>query len=106
MEVQHHSSIQKLLGVTAYTLKFVSNLKNRIRSQHTSSPTALTAGEISTAKSLWIQEAQHQLVEDPDFAVWKKQLELFCDLSGIWRCGGRMSNADLSYSAKHPVLLP
>ena len=106
MEIQHHSSIQKLLGVTAYILKFVNNLKNKVRSRPSSSSTTLTAREISTAESLWIQEAQRQLVEDPNFAVWKKQLELFCDPNGIWRCGGRMSNADLSYSAKHPVLLP
>ena len=56
--------------------------------------------------SLWIQEAQRQLVEDLNVAVWKKQLEFFCDPSGIWRWGARMSNTDLSYSAKHPVLLP
>ena len=101
-----YSSIQKLLGVTAYILKFVNNLKNKIRSQPSSSPATLTAREISTAECLWIQEAQSQLVEDPNFAVWKKQFGLFCDPSGIWRCGGRISNANLPYSAKHPILLP
>ena len=25
---------------------------------------------------------------------------------GIWRCGGRLTNADLPYSTTHPVLLP
>ena len=106
MEIEQHSSIQKLLGVTAYILKFVNNIKDKIRNRPSSSSTTLTAREISTAESLWIQEAQLQLIEDPNFAIWKKQLELFCDPSGIWRCGGRISNADLSYSAKHPILLP
>ena len=52
MEIQHHSCIQKLLGVTVYVLKFVNNIKNRIRSQPSSFPTTLTAREISTAKSM------------------------------------------------------
>ena len=52
MESQRYSSIQKLLGVTAYILKFVNNLKNRISSQPSSSPATLTAREISTAECL------------------------------------------------------
>ena len=64
MEIQQHSSIQKLLGVTAYILKFVNNLKNKIRSQPSSFSTTLTAREVLTAEFLWIQEAQLQLVED------------------------------------------
>ena len=52
MESQRYSSIQKLLGVTAYILKLVNNLKNKIRSQLSSSPATLTASEISTAESL------------------------------------------------------
>ena len=106
MECQHYSSIQKLLGVTAYVLRFVNNLKSRIKDQAHCFSATLTAGEISPAESLWIQEAQSHLVEDPNFEVWKRQLELFCDPHDLWRCGGRISNADISYSAKHPVLLP
>ena len=106
MESQHYSSIQKLFGVTAYFLRFVNNLKNKIRNQPSGSPATFTARAISSAESLWIQEAQSQLVEDPNFAVWERQLWLFLDPSGVWRCGGRISNADLSYSAKHPVSLP
>ena len=36
----------------------------------------------------------------------KGQLGLFTDKNGLWRCGGRLQNADLPYSTKHPVLLP
>ena len=68
MESQHYSSIQKLFEETAYILRFMNNLKNKIRNQPSGSAT-LTAREISSAKSLWIQEAQSQLVEDPDSAV-------------------------------------
>ena len=74
MESQHYSSIQKLFGVTAYFLRFVNNLKNKIRNQPSDSPATVTARAISSAESLWIQEAQSQLVEDPNFAVWERQL--------------------------------
>ena len=39
------------------------------------------------------------------FKTWQQQLGLFHDESGIWRCGGRLSNADLPFITKHPVLL-
>ena len=41
-----------------------------------------------------------------DFKSLRKQLDLFCDELGIWRCGGRISNSDFSYATKHPILLP
>ena len=41
----------------------------------------------------------------PRCYIWKKQFGLFIDLHGIWRCGGRLGEADLSYSSKHPALL-
>ena len=106
IECQRYCSMQKLLGVTAYVLKFVNKLKSKTCDQAQHSPSTLTAGEIATAESLWIKEAQSRLVEDSKFIHWKKQLELFCDPNGIWRCGGRISNADISYSAKHPTMLP
>ena len=31
---------------------------------------------------------------------------MFEDTKGVWRCGGRILNADIPYSTKHPVLLP
>ena len=36
----------------------------------------------------------------------KKQLNLFCDDNGLWRCGGRLKNADMKYDTKYPYLIP
>ena len=36
----------------------------------------------------------------------QKQLDLFINDKGLWRSGGRLANADIPYSTKHPVLLP
>ena len=58
------------------------------------------------AEVIWIKEVQRQLLEDRNFKQWRAQLQLFIDGAGIWRCGGRLTNADISYQAKHPILLP
>ena len=39
------------------------------------------------------------------FEQWRKQFNLFQDDKGIWRCRGRIQNAAVSYSTKHPILL-
>ena len=44
-------------------------------------------------------------MSDKNFTQWEKQLDLFRDDNGIWRCGGRIQNANLPYSAKYPILL-
>ena len=54
---------------------------------------------------LWIIESQTLLLKDKNFDSWKKQFGLFSDDDGIWRCGGRIGNADVPYSTKYPIFL-
>ena len=37
--------------------------------------------------------------------IWKKQLNLFLDLVGVWRCGGKLHNAQLPYSMRFFIFL-
>jgi len=67
------------------------------RSSRRSSET-LTVSLLSKAETLWVKEAQ--------FNSWKKQFGLFIDPEGVWRCGGRLSNADVPYTRRHSILLP
>ena len=53
----------------------------------------------------WILECQQMVVADKNFKDWRKQLDLFQDESGVWRCKGRIQNVNLPYSTKHPILL-
>ncbi len=82
-------------------LKFCRRLLNVVR------PGATTAApdDLVKAEALWMTESQQVLVRDKNFTQWKKQFDLFQDDHKIWRCGGRIQNADLPFSAKHPVLL-
>ncbi len=46
------------------------------------------------------------LVGSSSWETLKRQFSLFLDGDGIWRCGGRLSNADIPYEAEHPIILP
>ena len=99
MEIEKYSSLNHLLRVTGHVLRFIWKLRHPRQPED---PPSL----MSQAEVLWIQEAQGSLAADKNFENWKKQLGLFLDSTGVWRCGGRLSNADLAYSVKHPVVLP
>ena len=44
--------------------------------------------------------------QSSDFKTHRRQNNLFTDEKGIWRCGGRLSNAEVPYAVKNPILLP
>ncbi len=101
MKGENCSSFDRLLAVTVNVLKFCRLLLDVIR------PGANTAApeDLAKAEALWVVESQQVLVKDKNFIQWKKQFDLFQDDHEIWRCGGRIQNADLPFSAKHPALL-
>ena len=105
MDCQRYGMMNRLLRVTAYVLRFVNNLRSTYNGDN-SHTRALSSVEISEAESRWVKEAQTSLIEHSKFQCWKRQFNLFLDPSGVWRCGGGISNAELPYSAKHPILLP
>ena len=76
------------------------------RSLRANLPNTLSPQEISASELLWVTHVQRELVQQKDYDTLKKQLRLFRDEKGLWRCGGRLQNADLPYAAKHPILLP
>eukprot|EP00731_Ephydatia_muelleri_P004127 Em0002g303a len=65
----------------------------------------LNVGDISKAKAYWIKFAQVALEKDRRFSTWKQQFNLVLDENRIWRCKGRLANADITDSAKYPILL-
>ena len=97
------SSLQVLLNVTSHVLQFVENLKKKVR---TNSSNELNAAEPPSAEVLWIKEAQVSLTKSAQFSVLQTQFNLFLDTQGVWRCGRRLANANLSFNAKHPIILP
>ena len=100
------SSLSSLQRVTANVLRFVSNIKKATPKMEIKIFLVLTAEEIRKAENLLIVSISKNLLHNPKYEQWKSQLGLFVDDKGLIRCGGKLSNAELPYSAKYPVLLP
>ena len=65
----------------------------------------LTINELSNAELLWLKDNQHTLIATKDFETTKKQLNVFQDSTGLYRCKGRLNNAPLPYHTRSPVIL-
>ena len=86
-------------------IKFVGILKARSTNLVTTPDENLTGSDLMKAELYWIKAVQRALQCNERFSMWKQQFGLFLDELGVWRCGGRLSNADLLQASKHPILL-
>ena len=65
----------------------------------------LTAEDTKAVLTYWLRMSQLSLSQADRFEVWSQQLGLFKEENGLWRCGGRLKNSEVSFSKKHPVFL-
>ncbi|XP_011884105.1 PREDICTED: uncharacterized protein LOC105571249 [Vollenhovia emeryi] len=124
-----YSAWPKLIRVTAYVLKFASLCRQSHpcrtprSSLSSSSPyddrpsqsTAITASDCNAAKFLWLKRIQAELFPKEINSLANKRplssrssllsLSPFLDNDGVLRVGGRLSQAPLPFSTRHPVLL-
>ena len=105
IDCKRFSTLHKLLRVTAYVRKFVLRFKLIIKGSKPVIDWNITVADIEQAEFDWILDSQICLEKDARFQSWKSQLQLFSDKHKLWRCGGRLSKADLPLSKKHPILL-
>ena len=104
------STIQRLLRVTAWVLRFANNTKKKAKKRY--GPLSVT--ELNAAQTLWIVNCQ-STTYPKELANLKaktssrlplvRQLRLFL-IKDVIRCGGRIHNAPIHESAKFPILLP
>jgi hypothetical protein len=99
---EEYCNLKKLIRVTAYVLKLNANIKNPNCSTSTQTGSILAADDIHLAL---MRASQVTILEGKNFQQWKGQFGLFLDDNGLWRCGGRLENADAPQTAIHPVLL-
>ena len=115
INVSDHSSLTKLLLVTAFTLRFIRNC----RKPAIKFAGSITPAELTQANLMWIKEIQQEAfskeIDNIKFQTNSpqtnqiplvRQLRLFLDRSGLLRCGGRIHNAPTTELAKFPYLLP
>jgi len=88
------------LRVTAYVIKFANLFK--VKGATVEQRTELTADEVMRAEDLWVKESQKNLFYQKGFQAWKQQFNLFLH-NRILRCKGRIDNAQVPYSTRHPA---
>lgn len=105
IDSHRYSSLMRLSWVTAQVLRAVKKFRDLSKCQP-NSPVTVTKDQITSAELLWIKNTQRVLTNGKDFEVQRKQFDLFLDERGVWRCGGRLSNAEVTFDVKHPIILP
>ena len=110
INIEMYSSLQKLLAVTAYVLRFIHNTRHLspVNTPH------LTSAELSRANLMLLQAFQHtqfpteisNLTSKSCRLPLVRQLRLFLDYYQLIRCGGGIHNAPLSELTRFPYLLP
>ncbi|XP_065896204.1 uncharacterized protein [Dysidea avara] len=112
IDISNYSTLSRLLAVTAYVYRFISNCKKPQQERETGS---LTPSEQHHASIIWVKQCQEEvysrelvnLTTNPAKRLpLVRQLRLFVDKDHLLRCGGRIHNAPLSETAKFPLLLP
>ena len=107
IECEKYSSITKMIRVTAFALRFIKKLKDPKYKGGT-----ITCSEINEAEQMWIKYIQRKNFSDVFGSIssespnnLQRRLGLYID-EGILRCKGRIDQANLTESARRPVLLP
>ena len=80
--------------------KFIRLLKSQAQDRDGTS-----TEDVNLALAHLIRVSQTTLQRNRQFPEWKRQFGLFKDATGVWRCRGRLANADVPLNARFPTLL-
>lgn len=111
-DIDRFSSLQKLIRVTVYVQRFITNLRNATKRKHG----IISVQEQQDALTLLIRTVQNETFQDEMDCLSTssatrrsslvRQLKLYLDENGILRSAGRIHNAPLEDTTKYPILLP
>ena len=99
IDIKRFSTLHKLLRVTMQVLKAIQLFS---RTHCDDQESAL----LSKAELLWVHNSQRSFLSRKEFSSYQRQFRLFLDDKDVWRCEGRLTNVELPYEVKNPVLLP
>ena len=102
-----YGSYHRLLNVTVYVLRFVTNLKVRIKKDIDNIMCGrITVEEIKAVETLWLFDTQKYFRSLASFKKVEQSLEVYVDDDGLLLCRGRLGNAPVPEESKFPILLP
>ncbi|KAK9730068.1 Pao retrotransposon peptidase [Popillia japonica] len=112
-----YSCQSKLSRIAAYCIRYITNLRARITTRTDDLRVGpLTIEEVTVATSRLIRNIQEHAFEDEMRCLSKNSplsnrskilcLNPFLDENRLMRVGGRLRQSELSFSERHPILLP
>ena len=100
------STLKKLVGVTGYVIRFIGNMRKRLKKgTDIITDEVLTVEEYDSALVRWIAEEQLMIKKQSKYGNVRASLNLFDDKDGLLRLKGRFANSKLRYEQQYPVLL-
>ena len=106
INISRFNDYLKLLRITAYVMRFVNNLEQKVKKQSLNLQ-FLQPIVIENAEFEWIRIAQKEFSSNKSyFNQLKIKFGVFFDNQNILRCGGRLQFSDLPENSKNPILLP
>ena len=104
IDIKKYSTLDKLLQVTSYVLRFVANLKKKLLSNgEINLNEVVSAEEREEALKIWVKAEQDELLQNSRFNKLEKSLKVFED--GFKRLKGRFGNTGFDYDVRHPLLV-
>ncbi|XP_076248154.1 uncharacterized protein LOC143187904 [Calliopsis andreniformis] len=109
--IDRFSSINKLNRVLAYILRFYNNCKGNLRITGELTNIEITNAHIYILKLVQAHTFEQEIRDLKNNTPINKKSKLlnlapFIDGNGLLRVGGRLKHAHISYSHKHPIVLP
>ena len=93
IDCRRYGSLNKLLRVTGYVLRFKANILAKLRNKLNDFKIGkLTVTEIEECKALWVLHDQKFVIGKDNFTKVKNSLNLFCDDKKISRLKTRISD--------------
>ena len=105
IDISRFNNYLKLLRITAYVIRFVNNLKQKVKKQSLNIQ-FLQPTDIENAEFEWIRIAQKEVSSSKSyFNQLKIKFGVIFDNQNILRCGGRLKFSNLRENSKNPTLL-
>ena len=104
IDISKFNDYLKLLRVTGYVLRYVSNLRRKRNNEALVKSKYLSAAEINDAKRAWIKDNQSNLVGEK-YNELKLNLNLQRGEDGLIRSYSRLRNASVPFDAKTPIFI-
>ena len=103
---RRYSSLNRLLRVTSYVIRFCNNLKAKAMHIDQFKDGEIDAADMEQSKLVWLKYEQTLLKNSENFSKVKASLKLFEDQDKLLRCKTRLENhLHLNFNVANPILL-